>query len=100
MHVYSLLFKKALSLSDADRARAFATTLASRDPYRGKEGKGCDEEGGMLMLMVMVMVVVMAMVVMKVMVVIMMMMMVIIMIMTIIKNGWMKHKRSMIQDKK
>ena len=55
--VYSLLFKKALSLSDADRARAFATTLASRDPYEcnGREGKGRGEEGEMVMVMVMVM---------------------------------------------
>ena len=31
---YLLLFKNALRLSDADRARAFATTLASLEPFK------------------------------------------------------------------
>ena len=41
--LYSLLFKNALSLSDADRASALATTLASLEPYeiikKWREGK-------------------------------------------------------------
>ena len=43
--LYSLLFKNALSLSDADRASALATTLASLEPFEiiNKRREGTDE---------------------------------------------------------